>query len=101
VKATIQITISNQTTGIAAHNKPAELKRMRVFPNPSSDYVQLHGELEFPSVIGIYNLTGRLIKEERLETREQQIDVSGLQEGLFIVRMRGKNSNQTAGFIKK
>jgi len=46
-------------------------------------------------------MTGRLIWEERLESGDQLVDVSGLKEGLFIIRMNGKSSSRTASFIKK
>ena len=101
VRATIEILISNQTTGIFSITKPAERIQIQVFPNPSSDFIQLAGVLEFPSLMRIYNMTGRLIWEERLESGDQQVDVSGLQEGLFIIRMNGKSSSRTASFIKK
>jgi len=91
----------NQTTGISSFRAPAELNQMQVFPNPSSNFIQVQGDIEFPSVMRIYNMTGRLIREERLESVDQQVDVSGLQEGLFIVRMSGKNYHRTASFIKR
>jgi len=101
VRATIEITISNQTTGISSFTKPAERIQIQVFPNPSSDFIQLAGDIDFPSHIRIYNMTGRMVREERLESGDQQVDVSGLQEGLFIIRMNGKSNSRTASFIKK
>jgi hypothetical protein len=101
VQATIQITISNQTTGISSFNRPAELKQIQVFPNPSSDFIQVQGDIEFPSALRIYNMTGRLIREERIESGDQQMDISGLQEGLFIIRITGTSDNRTVSFIKK
>jgi hypothetical protein len=92
---------TNLTTGISSFTAPAELNQMQIFPNPSSDFIQVQGDFEFPSVMRIYNMTGRQIREERLESGDQQVDVSGLQEGLYIVRMSGKNYNRTASFIKR
>jgi hypothetical protein len=101
IKASIQITITNQTTGISSYKKSADTRKIKVFPNPSSDFIQVGGEMEFPSAVGIYNMTGRLIREERLESWDQPIDISGLPEGLYIVRMRWGDDNRTASFIKK
>ncbi len=92
---------SNQTTGISSFTRPAELKQIQVFPNPSIDFIQVRGDIEFPSAIRIYNMTGRLIREERLESGDQQIDISGLQEGLYIIRLTGNRDNRTGSFIKK
>ncbi|KPL15289.1 MAG: hypothetical protein AMS23_03920 [Bacteroides sp. SM1_62] len=101
IKATIQITISNQTTGITSYHKSADIRKIRAYPNPSSDFIQIKGDIEFPSAIGIYNMTGRLIREEVLYSGGQLIDIAGFQEGLFIIRMSGKGYNRTASFIKK
>jgi hypothetical protein len=101
VQATIQVTITNQTTGISAFSRRDGSKAMQVFPNPTSDNIQFRGGLAFPAIIGIYNITGRLVLEERLASADQQVDVSMLPEGLFIIRMRGNNKHRTASFIKK
>ena len=92
---------SNQTTGISSFTRPAELKQIQVFPNPSIDFIQVRGDIGFPSAIRIYNMTGRLIREERIESGDQQIDISGLQEGLYIIRLTGNRDNRTGSFIKK
>ena len=92
---------TNQTTGISSYHNPADVRKIRVFPNPSSGIIQVAGDIEFPSVIRIYNITGRLIREERLESGDQQVDISALQEGLFIIRLTGKKDNRTGSFIKK
>lgn len=92
---------TKQTTGIREYQKTADRRTVKVFPNPSSNFIQVEGDIPFPSVLRIYNMTGRLIREERLESSDQQVDVSSLQEGLFIIRMNGKGSKRTASFIKK
>ncbi len=101
VKDSLQISISNQSTAISSFSKPAELKRIMVYPNPSTDYIQVKGDMEYPSTMRIYNITGRLIGEVKLEFVDQQLDISGLQEGLLIIRISGKKDNRTGSFIKK
>jgi hypothetical protein len=101
IEATLQVTISNQSTGIPFYQKPDQAGRMKIFPNPASDYIQVGGELEFPSTMRIYNMTGQLVREEKLESGEQHVDVSGLKQGLFIIRLAGSNTERTAGFMKK
>ncbi len=102
VKGTIEITISGQTTtGISSFTRPAGLNQIQVFPNPARDFIQVSGDTGFPSVMRIYNMTGRLIREDRLESEVQPVDVSGLQEGLYIIRLTWKKDNRTGSFIKK
>jgi len=101
VADSVEITISNQTTGMPDYQKIADIRTVSVFPNPSSDFIQVAGDITFPSVLRIYNMTGRLFREERLESSDQQVDVSSLQEGLYIVKMNGESSSRTASFIIK
>lgn len=92
---------TGQPTAISPYPKSADAGKINVFPNPSSDFIQVGGDMAFPLHIRIYNMTGRLIREDRLESGDQQLDVSGLPEGLFIIRINGKSSIRTASFIKK
>jgi hypothetical protein len=101
VEATLQVTITNQSTGISSYPKPDGKGSIRVFPNPASDHIQVGGDLEFPSFMRIYDMTGQLVREERIESGEQPVDVSGLKQGLFIIRLVGRNTERTAGFMKK
>jgi hypothetical protein len=101
VEATLQVTITNQSTGISSYQKPDDKGSTRVFPNPASDHIQVIGDLEFPSFMRIYDMTGQLVREERIESGEQPVDVSGLKQGLFIIRLVGRNTERTAGFMKK
>jgi hypothetical protein len=101
IKDSLQISISNQSTATSTFSRPAKLEQIKVYPNPSSDYVQVMGDMEYPAAMRIYNMTGRLIREVKLESGEQQIDISGLQEGLFIIRLSGKKDSRTVSFIKK
>ncbi len=101
IKASIEVTLTNQTTGISVFSQRPVQGKMKIFPNPASDYIQFEGQMAFPATIGIYNLTGRLVLEERLWSADQKVDVSTLPEGLFIIRMHGENNHRTASFIKK
>ena len=101
IEATLQVTISNQSTGILSYKQPDYKGRIRVFPNPASDYIQVGGEMEFPLSLRIYNMTGQLVREEKIESGEQHVDVSGLKQGLFIIRFAWSNTQRTAGFMKQ
>jgi hypothetical protein len=90
-----------QTTGIPTFTKRAETLQIQVFPNPASDFIQVQGDINVPAILQIYNITGRMIREEKLESGDQPVDVSGLPEGLFIVRVSGKSNHATTSFIKR
>ncbi len=63
-----------------------------MFPNPVSDriYVEADGGGE----LTIYDITGRMIKQVSMMEGRTQIDVSGLERGAYMVRV--KNNEHTA-----
>lgn len=84
-----------------AFETPDDSDRISVFPNPSADYIRIQGDLQFPAVLGIYNVTGKLVREERITTGDRPIDVSGLKEGLYILRINGEGRARAASFMKR
>ena len=58
---------------------------MKVYPNPTSGrfYVQTEGQ----SLKRIYDLSGRLL----LETKDNQVDMSSLSQGIYILKVTGRD----------
>ncbi len=65
--------------------KDAERQTMKVYPNPTSGrfYVQTEGQ----SLKRIYDLSGRLL----LETKDNQVDISSLSQGIYILKVTGRD----------
>jgi hypothetical protein len=94
-------TDTTAVTAVPSFQSPDDPDRLSVFPNPSAETIRVRGDLQFPVVLGIYNMTGRLVREERITTADHPIDVSGLQEGLYILRINGKSRARAASFMKQ
>ncbi len=75
--------------------------QLKVFPNPSTEFIKIQGKIQYPATLNIYDMTGRLQKEENLDFENQLIDVLKLEEGLFIIRVSGKHQNIAGSFIKR
>ncbi len=62
-----------------------------LYPNPANDYVSIaFSDIEInQSVIKIYNLTGKLIKEKSIAFNESVVDIdtSQLSNGMYLVRI--------------
>lgn len=81
----------------------AQILDWQLMPNPASTQVQVLAELEQTGVYGIaiYDLTGRQVQQYDVMVQDKQMrqtmDVSGLQNGIYLVRI----SHQGQSFTKK
>jgi len=75
-----------------------QLVPLALFPNPTSDIVQL--KLDLPEAaevhVGVYDVAGKLLRDELIgdfQKGEQQLQLStkGLAEGAYFVRLRAGN----------
>jgi subtilisin family serine protease len=80
-----------------------DIKQMvTLYPNPVSN--QLFIEVESEELVDvsyqIFDVTGKVIKTAALKA-SQQIDVSNWSNGVYFVRINGKDENRTLKFIKQ
>jgi glucuronoarabinoxylan endo-1,4-beta-xylanase len=76
-----------------------KVPEIRIFPNPASKYLQLT-TVEGVTDFRIFNILGQpLISKTNPET--PTIDITGLNSGLYLIRIRQDGSDQTFRFIKK
>lgn len=63
---------------------------LKISPNPAHSQVILHwqGNENIKSPIQVYDMTGKLIKEINVNNPIEKIDVSNLDNGLYIVKLR-------------
>ena len=70
-----------------------------IYPNPTSSVlnVRLQGFLE--SRVGVYDVNGQLVFEKPL-SRESQLDVSNLKQGIYFLKISNKNKVAFERFVK-
>jgi hypothetical protein len=78
--------------------------QVKVYPNPASEFlaITLSGTQQDELTIEMINLSGRvvytkLVKET--DSREQRVDLTGFENGVFIVRVHGNNLNESAKIV--
>jgi hypothetical protein len=74
----------------------SEFKKIKIYPNPSTDKIIINRVIE--SVV-LYNLNGQVIKEWTLPTNE--IDISDLTQGIYILKIKNDNFILEQKIIKK
>jgi len=75
-----------------------------IFPNPASSSVYINlSEEKSISKISIYNIIGKKVKEIYNINKQNTINVSGFNNGLYIIKLFGKNEElfHTQSFVKK
>jgi len=64
---------------------------MKVFPNPtrSKIRIELSGfEVGFRSKYFVYNLNGNLLLTKAINSNEMEVDLTGLRDGVYVLRIR-------------
>lgn len=82
---------------IASSFSPA----ISVFPNPASDILTVISDNtnSITSVVTIYNYAGQKLHAEVLQNNQQQIDVSDLCNGIYIVEITAKEGTEKQKLI--
>ena len=80
------------TLGLEEQN----LLAISVYPNPAKDKLCILG-LSKPLKVLIYNVLGKLVFSE---TTSSEVDLEGLQTGVYIVKIRDQQKETTRKFIK-
>jgi len=91
---TITQNVNVLISGINNENKKEEI---RILPNPAKDYIQIKTNIDY-TVIEITNITGKVVKRTNSKNR---IDISSLTNGLYFIKLIGKEKMFTEKFLKQ
>lgn len=86
-------------TGLALSTKENEFKDVKIWPNPTTDrlYFQLGSGVNVDSV-KVYDISG---KQMNLTVNHDFVDVSNLQQGVYILKLETGSSSNAYKFVKK
>ena len=76
---------------------------IKVYPNPTSDYVTVHFSkmMEKPTYL-LFDLSGRLIEQKKIESTDAKIDMTGYAGGSYILKLNnGRQPLQSFKIIKR
>ncbi len=74
---------------LATSASVGKVSEFRVFPNPTTGSVFV--ETNEPSDIGIYSISGQLVKQQKVGVSTNSIDLSDMHSGLYFVKMLNGN----------
>ena len=58
-----------------------------LYPNPASHYVMLRNSADAAAKIIVTDLNGRIVFQTRIDKGEKQLNVEGLKEGIYLLRV--------------
>ncbi|RZK13054.1 MAG: T9SS type A sorting domain-containing protein [Flavobacterium sp.] len=63
-----------------------ELNSFKMYPNPAQDVLYL-SNINFPASITIYDMTGKLLVDTKVQSNETAINTSGFGSGIYMVNV--------------
>lgn len=88
-----------ENTGVITSNNSVIKSKLSVYPNPASQFITIEG-VDLLS-IEITNLSGQVVKTILVNNDKQTIDVSGLRNGTYLVRVLSKEGITVNKVIKR
>lgn len=87
-------------TSLGVNDSFAKKDKLKVFPNPATDFIEFKGETGNYSTAKVYSLDGKLVKTSDLKSGK--IQVSELPTAAYFIEVSGKDAKaETTKFIKK
>ncbi len=78
-----------------------DLKMITIFPNPSHNAVTISDPNGGSLRLKIYDISGRLIDDRKLEINSNEIDISGYTNGLYIFYLENNTNRRFIKIIKE
>jgi hypothetical protein len=74
-------------------------ERVSIFPNPATDFFKLK-QLAMNSAIKVYNTSGTLLLEAYVTLTDNKIDISSLNNGIYLIKIQSENKTQNLKLLK-
>jgi len=81
---------------ITSVNEVAKNNAIKIYPNPSTENIYVNYEADF-STIHIINLQGKNV----LQSKNKNINISGLENGIYIVQIITESGILNSKFVKQ
>lgn len=90
----------NASYGAALGNLSFEAAKIAMYPNPATTSLSITAEDNINSIL-VFNLIGQEVMNMKVENKTTVINVSNLNEGIYLVKVISDDKVSTSKFIKK
>ena len=87
------------TTTVGIESYPINSNNISLYPNPAKEYVTVQTKLEITD-IEVFDLYGKLIRTVNETENPTRINISGLADGMYFVRITTEQGVVTKTFVK-
>jgi uncharacterized protein YjdB len=94
--ATMVVTISNQTTGV----NELSLQKVNIYPNPVQNELFIEIENQTINQLEVIDFSGRIVKSV-FNNNVKSINVSELNQGMYILKIETENGSSVTRFVKQ
>ncbi len=74
---------------------------INIYPNPTVDHITINGIEQNSVSLFVYNMSGVLVKYEKLSVGKNDVDVSTLSQGIYILRIKSSTQEYQQKLIKE
>ena len=75
--------------------------QFKIYPNPSSDFINIEGNGWLKSIFTIFNIVGQSVKTGNLESNTSKISIANLNAGIYFIQFKTEDKSKTIKFIKR
>lgn len=74
--------------------------QVKVYPNPVVDILNVEAASKV-STVQVFDLTGKVVSSHALSAVKNQVDLSKLAPGVYVVNIQTENGTQSVKIVKK
>lgn len=78
----------------------SDINKVRVHPNPFNDFISVSG-LEKNAIVRVFDLTAKEISSSVVSVDQNQIDLSYLKDGIYLISIQSDNYIKTQKIVKR
>jgi hypothetical protein len=92
--------IDSINTTVLLATPEQSLEKIRIYPNPASDYITLNIPFNDSGTAIFYNVLGQEVMTQELTSINSKIDISELHSGIYMLTIKTKQGSITKKLIK-
>lgn len=91
----------NDNPGNLSTANPAAASYLSIYPNPVADVLQIRSDLDKVNRIQIFSLDGQLVRVYVPESRQIELDLIGVQTGIYLLQIQTERDILFQKIVKK